>query len=117
MPPARFTGPVWMASMPIAANAFHISSSAMALRKDSSGRVINESGYAVNHTDADVTAARGFGFAKGFCHIEPCPENCWLISLASASIDCVNSQDTYAGFVPVAGPAPWATDLRANGAL
>ena len=44
MPPARFTGPVWMASMPISAKAFHMSSSAIALRNDSSGRVINDSG-------------------------------------------------------------------------
>ena len=59
----------------------------MAVRNDSSGRVINDSGYAVNHTDAAATAERGLGLANGFCHIEPWPENCWLISLASASID------------------------------
>lgn len=44
MPPARLTGPVWIASMPISANAFHISGSAIALRKDSLERVINDSG-------------------------------------------------------------------------
>ena len=44
IPPARFTGPVWMASMPISANAFHMASSAMALRNDSLGRVISDSG-------------------------------------------------------------------------
>ena len=44
IPPARLTGPVWIASMPISANAFHISSSAIALRNDSSGRVISDSG-------------------------------------------------------------------------
>ncbi len=71
MPPARLTGPVWIASMPISANACHMSSLAMALRKDSSGRVISDNGYAVNHTDAVSTAARGFGVANGFCHIEP----------------------------------------------
>ena len=94
MPPARFTGPVCTAWIPISANAFHRAWSDIALRNDSSGRVISDSGYAVNHTDAVSTAVRGFGRAKGFCHIEPWPENCWLISLASASIDCDSSQET-----------------------
>jgi hypothetical protein len=48
----------------------------------------------VNHTEAVSTAPRGLGSAYGFCHIEPWPENCWLISLASASIDWLISHET-----------------------
>ena len=67
----------------------------------------------MNHTDAVSTAARGLGVAYGFCHIDPCPENCWLISLASASIDWARNHDTYAGLVPFAGPS-WVTDRRSE---
>ena len=44
MPPARLTGPVCTASMPIVANASHSSSSPSAARNDSPGRVISEIG-------------------------------------------------------------------------
>jgi hypothetical protein len=44
MPPARLTGPVWTASIPISENAFHMSGSAIAFKKDSFGRVINDNG-------------------------------------------------------------------------
>ena len=76
------------------AKAFHSSSSPSAARNDSPGRVISEMGYAVNHTDAVSTAWRGSGLANGFCHIVPWPENCRLISLASASIDWLRSHAT-----------------------
>ena len=58
------------------------------------GLVIIEIGYAVNHTDADSTAWRGSGLAKGFCHMLPWPENCRLIAFASASMDWLSSHDT-----------------------
>ena len=63
IPPARFTGPVWIASIPISAKALHMFSSAIAFKNDSSGRVMRDSGYAVNQTDAVSTAPRGLGVA------------------------------------------------------
>jgi len=102
--------------MPIVAKAPQSASSAIAPRNDSPGRVMNEIGYAVNHTDAVSTAWRGPGLANGFCHIVPWPENWRLISLASASIDWASSHDTYAGLVPVGLPS-LATERRATGAL
>ena len=43
-PPARLTGPVCRALMPMVANAFHSSSSPSEARNDSPGRVISEIG-------------------------------------------------------------------------
>ena len=61
IPPARFTGPMWTASTPICSNADHRPSSPSAERNDWPGAVISDSGYAVNHTEARSTAARGLG--------------------------------------------------------
>jgi hypothetical protein len=44
IPPARLTGPVWTASIPMAAKAFQSSSSPRAARNDSPERVMNEIG-------------------------------------------------------------------------
>src|SRR4029079_16654063 len=104
-PPARLTGPVCTALIPMVAKAFHSSSSPSDARNDSPGRVLSEIGEGVNHTDADSTACRGSGLANGFCHMLPWPENCRLIVFASASIDWLSSHDTYAGFVPVGWPS------------
>jgi hypothetical protein len=61
---------------------------------DSPGRVMNDGGYAVNHTDARSSAARGLGCAYGFCHMLPWPES-WIAScLASQSIDWSTSHLT-----------------------
>jgi hypothetical protein len=53
--------------------------------------VIIEIGYAVNQTEAFSIAARGFGFAYGFCHVPRDPENSAATAPALASIDsCCN---------------------------
>ena len=44
IPPARLTGPVWRASIPMVAKAFHSSSSPSAARNEPPGRVISEMG-------------------------------------------------------------------------
>src|SRR5690606_25126775 len=68
---------------------------ASADRNVSPRRVTKLSGYAVNHTDARSTAARGSGCANGFCHMLPCPESCEASRFASVSIDSPTSQSTY----------------------
>ena len=86
---------MWSASIPIARNACHSAGSASADRNVSPLRVTNDSGYAVNHTDARSTAARGSGCANGFCHMLPWPESCDASRFASPSIDCSTSHSTY----------------------
>jgi hypothetical protein len=56
--------------------------------------VIIEAGYAVNHTEALSIAARGFGFAYGFCDMPRDPENCAATAPAPASIDRCSNQLT-----------------------
>ena len=80
--------------MPIARKACHSAGSASADRNVSPRRVTNESGYAVNHTEARSSAARGSGCAYGFCHMLPWPESCDASRLASASIDSSTSHST-----------------------
>jgi len=60
--------------MPICANASQRDSSPSVRRYDSPGRVISDSGYAVNQTEAVRTAARGRGVLNGFRHITLLPE-------------------------------------------
>jgi hypothetical protein len=57
--------------------------------------VIIEIGYAVNQTEAFSIAARGFGFAYGFCHVPRDPENSAATAPALASIDSCCNQLTY----------------------
>ena len=82
-----FTGPTWIASIPIALKAFHSDWELSVLRNEVPGAVMSESGYAVNHTDAFDTAARGSGFPYGFCHMAPWPDKALASSVASWSID------------------------------
>ncbi len=103
-PPADFTGPVWTASIPMWLKAFQRFSSPSVVRNEVPGALSNEIGYAVNHTDAVSTAARGSGRAKGFCHMIPVPESWRAIVFAYCSMDCSTSHATYAGFSDVAGP-------------
>jgi hypothetical protein len=67
--------------------------------------VTNESGYAVNQTEARSSAARGSGCAYGFCHMLPCPESCDASRLASLSIDWSTSHSTYSRLSATASPA------------
>jgi hypothetical protein len=62
-PPARLTGPVCRALMPIRSKLRHRSGSARVPRKELPGLVISESGYAVNQTPAARIADSGFGLA------------------------------------------------------
>ncbi len=55
---------------------------------------MNDSGYAVNQTDARSTAARGFGWANGLAHMLAWPASWRASVLASPSIDCLTSQST-----------------------
>jgi hypothetical protein len=71
MPPARFTGPVWIAVIPMAWNASQRSWSPIVPRKEWPALVMREIGYAANQTGAFSMAARGSGSAKGFCHMLP----------------------------------------------
>jgi hypothetical protein len=60
-------------------------------RNDSPRLVIMEMGYAVNHTDAFSTAARGFEWANGLWDILPKPANWEATAAPRASIDsCCN---------------------------
>jgi len=43
--------------------------------------------YAVNHTGAASMALVGLGFAKGFCHMLPCPEKWAPMEIESCNID------------------------------
>ena len=67
-------------------------------------RVTNDSGYAVNQTDARSSAARGSGCANGFCHMLPWPDSCDASRFASASIDSSTSHSTYSRLS--ANPSP-----------
>ena len=93
MPPARLTGPVCTASIPMVSNTRHRSSPANVQRNDSPGLVIIEMGYAVNQTDAFSIAARGFEWANGRCDM-PEPANWEATAPPRASIDSCCNQST-----------------------
>jgi len=80
--------------MPIASNARHRVSSPKVARKEWSGLVIIDMGYAVNQTEDLRVAAAGLGLANGFFHTPPMPENWPAISEALASMDFSCSQLT-----------------------
>ena len=94
MPPAFFTGPVWMAVIPMDWKACQRSWSPMVPRKEWPALVMREIGYAANQTGALSIAARGSGSANGFCHMLPWPVNCLAKALASPSIDSSTSHCT-----------------------
>ena len=83
-------------------------------RNDAPGLVIMEIGYAVNQTDAFSIAARGSGWANGFCHMLPWPENWVAIAVASDSIDFSISQSTYSGLSPLGAPFRSGRARRGN---
>ena len=115
MPPARFTGPVCMAVIPIDSKASQRSWSPRVPRNEWPALVMSEIGYAVNQTGAFSIAARGSGSANGFCHMLPWPVNCFGEGLGVAQHRLLDEPLHVVGVV--AGRRPAARARRCHGRI